>query len=135
MEHQVGIIFCIFIFCLALGVNLSINKKHEKVTGGVVNYDSTMSKFVYKVYMSREEIINSLKIINAKDDLSCTFDFEKNTVLFSDLCQRKEYFYEIQECEGFSILKLSVASLIELKPLHFLVSNNNVYTTNHISIN
>lgn len=76
-----------------------------------------MTKFVYKVHMSREEIISSLKIMNVKDELSCTFDFEKNTVIFTDILTsyvykgiNREYFYEIQECDGFSILKLSLVS-------------------------
>ena len=62
--------------------------------------------------MSKEEIINSLKIINVKDELSCAFDFEKNIIIFSGLeVLKKEFFYEIKECDGFSILKLRQSSL------------------------
>ena len=75
--------------------------------------------------------------MNIKDDLSCTFDFEKNTVTFTDLSYlnpsmvRKEYFYDIQEYDGFSILQLSVASIfsernnIWLKLNPFMVSKIN----------
>ena len=108
--------FCV-LFAL-LVVVLPMHKKHEEATGGVINYNPTMSKFVYKVYMSEEEIIRSLKILNVQDELSCSFNYERNTVIFSNLCYKYEYFYEIQEYDGFSILKLSRASfsLTELKP-------------------
>lgn len=109
MERQVFMFFGIFLFIIILGINLHILKKHEEVTGDVVNYDSSMSRFVYKVYMSKEEVINSLKIMNIKDTLSCTFDFENSTILFKDLSSvssHKKYFYEIKECDGFAILKL-----------------------------
>ena len=111
--------------------------KFVKVTS-VVNYDWTRRKFVYKVYMSKEKIINSLKIMNIKDELSCKFDFEKNTVIITDLSLAdvykgayKEYFYEIREYDGFSILQLSVASIfsegsdIWLKLNPFMVSKIN----------
>ena len=117
-EYLSFMIYALFILSIFLVVCLPIYKKHEKVTGGIVNYDPTMRKFVYKVNMSGEEIIRSLKIINVQDDLSCTFNLEKNTIIFSDLRYKYEYYYEIQEYDGFSILKLSRASfsLDELKP-------------------
>lgn len=123
MENLVNIIFglliLIFIIIISVGVGIPMYDKFAKATGSVVNYDWTMGKFVYKVYMSKEEIINSLKIMNIKDDLSCTFDFEKATVLITDISKsgslslgpRREYFYEIQEYDGFSILKLSVTTI------------------------
>lgn len=112
MESLAFIFFYIFLLIFILGIIFPIYKKHKKVTGSIVNYDSFMRKFIYKVYMSREEIISSLKISNVKDDLSCMFDFEKNTVLFSEYSSSREYYYEIQEYDGFSILKLSQVSLI-----------------------
>ena len=87
-------------------------EKYLNATNGIVNYNPALTKFVYKVYMSKEEIINSLKIMNVKDELSCAFDFERNIIIFSGLeIIKKEFFYEIHECDGFSILKLRQASL------------------------
>lgn len=88
-------------------------EKYLNATNGIVNHNRTLTKFVYKVYMSKEEIISSLKIMNVKDSLSCAFDFEKNIIIFSELGGFKnEFFYEIQECDGFSILKLRQTSLL-----------------------
>ena len=117
MESLVSMFSWLFIMVVCLGVLIPKYEKFAKATGSVVNYDRNMTKFVYKVYMSREEIISSLKIMNVKDELSCTFDFERNIVIFTDILMsyvykgiNKKYFYEIQECDGFSILKLSSVS-------------------------
>ena len=116
--ESLGFMFSwLFIMIVCLGALIPKYEKFAKATGSVVNYDRNMTKFVYKVHMSREEIISSLKIMNVKDELSCTFDFERNIVIFTDILTsyvykgiNKEYFYEIQECDGFSILKLSSVS-------------------------
>ena len=116
--ESLGFMFSwLFIMIVCLGALIPKYEKFAKATGSVVNYDRNMTKFVYKVYMPREEIISSLKIMNVKDELSCTFDFERNIVIFTDILTsyvykgiNKEYFYEIQECDGFSILKLSAVS-------------------------
>ena len=119
------------ILMVILGSVLSVYKKHHKVTGSVVNYDSFMRKFVYKVYMSREDIINTLKVKNDLDDLSCTFDFERSAVLFSEYGSSREYYFDIQECDGFSILRLDQVPLIgmqgyvPIKLTPFLVSKIN----------
>lgn len=115
-EYLVLVIGAFCVLFVILVVVLPMHKKHEEATGGVMNYDPSMSKFVYKVYMSGEEIIRSLKILNVQDELSCTFNFERNTIIFSNLCYKYEYFYKIQEYDEFSILKLSRASLFESKP-------------------
>ena len=111
--------YMIFIFVIVLpivlGIILPIHKKHNKATGGVVNYDSSMRKFVYKVYMSKEEIINSLITTNDIDDLTCKFDFERSVIRFSEYGSSREYFFEIRECDGFSILQLDQVSLIGMQ--------------------
>lgn len=114
MESLFFMFFWLFIMIVCLGALIPKYEKFAKATGSVVNHDRKMRKFVYKVYMPREEIISSLKIMNVKDELSCTFDFERNIVIFTDILTsyvykgiNGKYFYEIQEYDGFSILKLS----------------------------
>ena len=126
------VIFTLAVFVLLiLGYLIPVFKNHNKTTGNVINYDSTMSKFVYRVNMSREEIIDTLNIKNNMDDLSCTFDFERSVILFSEYGSSKEYFFEIQECDGFSIIRLTqvpfigMQSYVPFKLNPFLVSKIN----------
>ena len=90
-------------------------KNHSKVTGGIINYDSTMRKFVYKINLSSQEIINSLNTKNDVDELSCSFDFEKSVIRFSEYGSHRDYFLKIQEYSGFSILRLEQVALFGMQ--------------------
>ncbi len=118
MDPLFFIIILIFIILvpLCLGMTIPVQKKHNEATGGVVNYDIIMSKFVFKVYLTKDEIINSLKIKNVKDELFCDFDFERSVVIFSEYSDSTEYYFYIFECKnGFSILKLEQVSHIGMQ--------------------
>ncbi len=106
------IFFFVFLIPLVLGIIIPTYKSHYKVTGSIINYDSTMRKFVYKVNLSSEDIINLLKIRNDIDELSCTFDFDKSVIKFSDYGSYGDYYFRVQECNGSSILMLEQVSLI-----------------------
>lgn len=113
------LLFAIFFFLilipLVLGITIPIYKNHKKVTNGIINYNPTMRKFVYKVNLSSEDIINLLKNKNETDELSCAFDFDKSIINFSEYGSNKEYYFRIQVCNGFSILMLEQVSLIGMQ--------------------
>ena len=107
--------FFLLLIPLVLGIIIPIFKSHYKITGTVINYDSMMRKYVYKIYMSYEEIINTLKEKNDIDDLSCDFDFERSIIKISDYGSSREYFFQIQLCDGYSILRFNQVSLIGMR--------------------
>lgn len=80
-----------------------------------MNYDDTMRKFVYKVPFSGEEIINLLKTRNVNDELSYTFDFDKSIIEFSEYDTVRKYYFHIEDCNGFSILRLEQVELIGMQ--------------------
>lgn len=106
------IFFFVILTSLVLGIVLPVCKKHSKVTGGIINYDSAMRKFVYKVDLSKTEIIDVLSMKSESDELTCIFDFEKSVVLFSEYGSSIEYRFEIQEYDGFSVLRLTQISYV-----------------------
>lgn len=105
--------FFVFLIPLVLGIIIPIYKNHSKVTNGIINYDSTMKIFVYKINLSNQQIVNLLNTKNEVDELSCTFDFEKSVIRFSDYGSYRDYYFQVQECGDFSILRLVEVSLIE----------------------
>ena len=107
--------FFVILIPLVLGIIIPIYKEHSKVTGGIINYDSTMRKFVYKINLSSQEIINLLNTKNDIDELSCAFDFEKSVVRFSEYGSHRDYYFKIQECSDFSILKLEQVALLGMQ--------------------
>lgn len=117
MEYLVfAIIFLLVLIPIVLGSLIPIYKKHFKVTGNIINYDTMMQRFIYKVYMSEEEIINALKEQYETDELFCEFDFDKTIIKISQYYgETLEYFFEIKVLDEYSILKLNRVTLIGMK--------------------
>lgn len=110
-----AMLFFVVFVPLVLGNIIPVYKDHNKATDGIINYDSMMRKFVYKVSLTSDDIINLLKTGNDIDELSCTFDFQRSVINFSEYGSNREYYFHIQEYNGFSILKLEQVSLIGMQ--------------------
>ena len=116
MEHLFFVLFFFLILApIVLGNIIPIYKEHSKITGGIVNYDSTMRKFVFKINLSNQEVINLLNIKNDIDELSCTFDFEKSVIRFSEYGSHRDYYFRVEEYDNFSVLKLEQVALIGMQ--------------------
>ena len=110
-----SVFFFLIFIPLVLGHVIPIYKNHGKVTGSVINYDSSMRKFVYKINLPCQQIIDLLNAKNDVDELSCTFDFDKAVIRFSEYGSHRDYYFQIQECNGFSVLKLEQVALFGMK--------------------
>ena len=86
--------------------------RHYKSTGAILNYNSTMTKFVYKVPMPKDDIIRMLQMKNAAERLTCTVDLENLIVTFQDVNSTREYYFYIEKYNSFSILKLAQTTRI-----------------------
>lgn len=119
MEALVFALFFIFlfvlVFVLAFGTIIPMHKEHEKVCNGIINYDSVMRKFVYKVYLSRQEVITLLKSKNEIDELTCTFNDDETIIKISEYGSNRKYYFQVQELNGFSLLKLEQVSVIGMQ--------------------
>jgi len=117
MEFLVFVFVLLFVIIIpiVLGINIPIYKEHSKVTGGITNFDSSMRKFVYKINLSNQEIVNLLSTKNDVDELSCAFDFEKSVIRFSEYGSYRDYYFQVQECGDFSILRLEQVAFIGMK--------------------
>lgn len=108
--------FAVFLFVillpLVLGMIIPIFQNHRKATGGIINYDSSMRKFVYKTNYSYQQVVDLLNTKNNVDELSCAFDFDKRIVRFSEYGSHMDYYFQVQECGDFSILRLEKVALI-----------------------
>lgn len=101
-----AIFFFIFLLPLVLGIAVPVYKNHYKATGNIINHNSNMKKFVYKVNLSSKDIISILETKSDIDELSCTFDFKKSVITFEEYGSHREYYFQIQECDGSAVLKL-----------------------------
>lgn len=116
---ELFIFFTIFFFVilipLVLGILIPIYKEHRSASGGVINYDFAMRKFVYKIDLSYQQVIDLLNTKNDVDELSCTFDLDKATVRFSEYGSSRDYRFYVQKCDGFSLLKLEQVDLLGMQ--------------------
>lgn len=110
-----AIFFFIFLLPLVLGMVIPIYKNHYKTTGNVINYDSNMQKFVYKVNLSSKDIISILETKSDVDELSCTFDFNMSIITFEEYGSHRKYYFQIKESDGFSIFKLKQVELFGMQ--------------------
>ena len=109
-----AIFFFVLLIPLVLGILIPVYRNHRQASGDVKNYDSAMRKFVYKVPLSPAEIIHSLACSDSADTLSCTLDLERSVISFAEYGSGRDYFFQIQEGDGGSILRLSQVPSMEL---------------------
>ena len=91
-------------------INMPIYKKHFKAKNGIVNHDTALHKFVFKVNWPSADIIARLSMKNVADAVSCTFDMEQSVVTVTDDNSSIKYYFDIQEYDGFSVFRLEQVS-------------------------
>lgn len=106
------IFFFLIVLPLVIGINYPVYKNHRKVTGDITNYDFAMRKFVYKVNLTSEEIIRLLETKSMLDELSCKFNDDHSIIILLEYGTSRKYYFCIQECNGFSIVRLEQAAWI-----------------------
>ena len=111
-----GILFFVIVIPLVLGMTVPAIKNYMSATD-VVNHDSSMRKFVYKVRLTRDEIIRLLEMKNGADELNCAVDLKKGIVTISEYGSHREYYLYIQECDDCSIIRLEQVTRIGMQSL------------------
>ena len=110
------IIICLFMCFCFFGVIRPMLKKHGEATNGIMNHDPARTKFVYKIKLSSQQIIDRLNIkgdpeeLYCLDDLGCTFDFDHSIIRFSEYGGYLDFYYSILECGDYSVLRLKQVS-------------------------
>ena len=116
MGGMLGVVLmALSLFCLViLGIVVPNIRRHREATNGVINYNADMTKFVYKVYAGKEEIIRLLQTDNIVDEV--TFRINMNDGIMTVYEQEdvyQEYYYTILEHAAYSVLRLQKVKLID----------------------
>ncbi|MBO5097192.1 MAG: hypothetical protein J6B96_02630 [Agathobacter sp.] len=113
MEYFIiAFLFFIILILIVFGIIYPIYKNHFKATGGIINYDITMREFVYKTNLQHDDVVELLSMRSDNDELLCEFDFNRSIIKFSEYGSNREYYFQIQRYDGFSILRLEQVALI-----------------------
>ena len=116
MGGMLGVVLmALSLFCLViLGIVVPNIRRHREATNGVINYNADMTKYVYKVYASKEEIIRLLQTDNIADEV--TFRVNMNNGIMTAYEQEgvyQEYYYTILEYTAYSVLRLQKVKYID----------------------
>ncbi len=112
MEEIFFVVMYLFVLTLVLAIVVPLYKNHIKVTKEIINYDNFMRCFVYKTYLSKDEIIKALQVINSADELKCDVNNEESTIVFSEYGASVRYCFEVKQVEDFCVFKLEQISFV-----------------------
>ena len=99
------IVFSVACF-IALFIIFNQFKKHNRLLGGVVNYDTFMKRYVFRIDLGRDDFVRQLKIKNAYDVLPYEYDEETGVIVFKKYNTDYKYRIYIQSKESYIILKV-----------------------------
>ena len=108
-------LFVLLFFIVFLGVILPVFKRYKEATESIVNFNSSMTKFVYKVYSDSEEIIRSLQARNVEDEITFCFNETNTIVTVSEYDASQKYCCTILEYEGYAILRLEKIHFLDMQ--------------------
>lgn len=104
--------FLVLLLCYLIGlvvvllITVPIHQKHIEVTHNIVNYDTFMRHFVFKIPLTAEQILDRLKIPNVFDELEYKLDLENSMITFLKDHEELSFWLEFQQLDGFCILLL-----------------------------
>ena len=104
-EFIIIALFIILIITIGIFILLPMYLNNKKVSNGIVNYSSL--KYVYKINMSKDQIINRLRLHNAADELDYSLDEENSIIIFKRNGEKASYSYDIRKCNDFCILQIN----------------------------
>ena len=71
-----------------------------------------MRRLVYKVNLSRQEVIKLLKTKNEVDELISSFNDDETIITIAEYSSNRKYYFEVREYKEYSILRLEQIALI-----------------------
>ena len=86
--------------------------KNREITNGILNFDGSMRKFVFRIDLSKDEFFSKLKSRNACDTMEYSLNADLTGITFKELGSRLEYGIEIIPCDGYLILRVKQISLL-----------------------
>lgn len=107
--------FLLLFLIVVIGIIMPVLRRHKKSTGGIVNYNSLMIKYVYKVYSNRDEVIRLLEMQNIDDEVTFQFNNDYSAVTVREPGASQEYSCIMTEYEEYTILRLEKTHFLDVQ--------------------
>ena len=129
MEEAIVLIVMIVMgILIAGGTSIIAIKEHMSTTKEIVNHNDRLTKFVYKIPMKREEIIEALRSAKDTSELRCEVDPSLSQLTFDSVNGRRKYAYAVREEKDYSYFYIKelytpFQGHVEYKINSFMIAN------------
>ena len=86
--------------------------RQNKLLRGVVNYDTFMRKFVFRIELTKEEFYSQLKMHNVNDSLDYCLSDDCSTISFIRYSGKYQYKIFADEVNDFIVLRLEQIPIV-----------------------
>ena len=113
MEKYIYIFVIIFVVMIPIALYLILKPmfKHNKLSNGIVNYDTFMRKYVFSVALDKEEFYSQLKMPNVQDVLEYTLSNDDTVITFMLYNGKYPYKINVDAFNESIILRVEQLSL------------------------
>ena len=121
MEKYIYIFVIIFVVMIPIALYLILKPMfiHNKLSNGIVNYDTFMRKYVFSVALDKEEFYSQLKMPNVQDVLEYTLSNDDTVITFMLYNGKYPYKINVDAFNESIILRVEQLSL-NSKPAFYI---------------
>ena len=121
MEKYIYIFVIIFVVMIPIALYLILKPMfiHNKLSNGIVNYDTFMRKYVFSVALDKEEFYSQLKMPNVQDVLEYTLSNDNTVITFMLYNGKYPYKINVDAFNESIILRVEQLSL-NSKPAFYI---------------
>ncbi len=100
------IIFVVIVIPVALYIILKPMFRQNKLLCGVVNYDTFMRKFVFRIELTKEDFYSQLKMHNVNDTLEYSLNDDCSVITFIMYNMKYSYKIIVDDFNELTILRV-----------------------------
>ena len=121
MEKYIYIFVIIFVVMIPIALYLILKPMfiHNKLSNGIINYDTFMRKYVFSVALDKEEFYSQLKMPNVQDVLEYTLSNDDTVITFMLYNGKYPYKINVDAFNESIILRVEQLSL-NSKPAFYI---------------
>ena len=100
------IMFVVVVIPIALYIIFKPMFRQNKLLNGIVNYDTFMRKFVFRIEITKEEFYSQLKIRNINDVLEYSLNEDCSVIIFTMYNMKYSYKIIVDDFDESIILRV-----------------------------
>ena len=112
------IMFVVVVISIALYIIFKPMFRQNKLLNGIVNYDTFMRKFVFRIEITKEEFYSRLKILNINDVLEYSLNEDCSVITFTMYNMKYSYKIMVDDFNESIILRVEQIQITSKPAFH-----------------